>query len=77
LYSLRALRKACPCAACRELRGKIKSSRLTVLTDSGDQPLSALAASLVGNYALKIEWSDGHSSGIYPFDMLHNFDAGH
>lgn len=24
----------------------------------------------VGGYALQIFWADGHSSGIYPFDLL-------
>jgi DUF971 family protein len=26
--------------------------------------------STVGNYALNIEWRDGHRSGIYPWEML-------
>ena len=24
----------------------------------------------VGRYALQIEWSDGHNTGIYPYDRL-------
>jgi ATP-binding protein involved in chromosome partitioning len=29
-----------------------------------------LAIRYVGRYALKFEWSDGHSTGIYPFRYL-------
>lgn len=27
-------------------------------------------ASLVGAYGLRITWSDGHGTGIYPFERL-------
>ena len=33
-------------------------------------PLQAVGAELVGNYALQIEWSDSHGSGIYSFQYL-------
>jgi len=29
-----------------------------------------LGLQLVGNYAITIQWSDGHSTGIYAFDKL-------
>jgi DUF971 family protein len=29
-------------------------------------------AELVGNYAVRLQWSDGHSSGIYAFSSLRN-----
>jgi len=29
-----------------------------------------LKAELVGNYALRIDWSDDHGSGIYSFEYL-------
>ena len=29
-----------------------------------------LRISTVGRYAIQIEWSDGHGSGIYPFSRL-------
>ena len=25
---------------------------------------------MVGNYAVQFLWSDGHYTGIYPFDMI-------
>jgi DUF971 family protein len=47
-----------------------KTTRLTILPGNYAQPLSAVSAQLVGNYALKIEWSDRHASGIYSFEYL-------
>ena len=32
--------------------------------------LRILGVEPVGNYALKIDWSDGHSTGIYSFAHL-------
>jgi ATP-binding protein involved in chromosome partitioning len=29
-----------------------------------------VSLALVGAYGLKIQWSDGHSTGIYTFDLL-------
>ena len=47
-----------------------KSVRLSVLPGNYAVPLSATGAERVGNYALRIDWSDGHSSGIYSFQYL-------
>ena len=33
-------------------------------------PPKARAAVAVGNYAIQIEFTDGHSTGIYSFDYL-------
>jgi DUF971 family protein len=40
---------------------------VTTVTTSDVYPTHISA---VGNYALNIEWSDGHRTGIYPWDML-------
>jgi DUF971 family protein len=29
-----------------------------------------LKVSLVGAYAIRIEWSDGHSTGLYTYELL-------
>lgn len=73
VYPIVYLRQKCPCAQCREERDEKKRHprRLTVLTGgSSATPLSATDAELVGNYGLKIHWSDGHDAGIYTFDYL-------
>jgi DUF971 family protein len=30
----------------------------------------------VGEYALRFDWSDGHKTGIYPFDFLRDIALG-
>jgi len=47
-----------------------KKTSLTILPGNYAQPLAAVGAELVGNYALRIDWSDSHGSGIYSFQYL-------
>jgi DUF971 family protein len=80
VYPIQYLRSMCPCAKCKTIRTgedphqlaqpAKKSSRLTVLPGNYATPLRAESAELVGNYALRIEWSDRHGSGIYSFTYL-------
>ena len=73
-YSISYLRTMCPCAVCREVReqDKLKKKKplLPILPGNFSAPLAAVSAELVGNYALRIDWSDDHGSGIYSFDYL-------
>jgi DUF971 family protein len=67
----------CPCAQCRIVRageGEKKKSSLHILPGNFSEPLSVVHAELVGNYALRIDWSDQHSSGIYSFEYLRELD---
>ena len=72
VYPLSYLRTMCPCALCRAVREetKAKKSLLNILPGNFADPLTALSGELVGNYALQIEWSDKHGSGIYSFQYL-------
>ena len=65
-YTFRYIRQNCGCAGCRsELTGE------PILDpDSIPQDLKGLKADLVGNYALIFNFSDNHSTGIYPFKVL-------
>jgi ATP-binding protein involved in chromosome partitioning len=66
VYPARALRLACPCAECvEEMSGR-------PLLDPASVPESVmpLRISLVGAYAIRIDWNDGHSTGIYTYDHL-------
>ena len=74
-----ALRKMCPCASCREARGDEshasplapkKSSLLKVIEHTRDQELELKEIWAIGNYALGIEWGDGHNTGIYTYEYL-------
>lgn len=65
-YPARALRLACPCAACvEEMSGR-------PLLDPGaiPQDVKPVSVALVGGYGIRIVWSDGHGTGIYTFDRL-------
>jgi len=72
VYPLSYLRTHCPCAACRGFREEQarRPTRLTILPGNFSGKLTALSAERVGNYAIRIDWSDDHSSGIYSFDYL-------
>ena len=62
----RALRLACPCAACvEEMTGRPLLDPATVPDD-----VAAEQVALVGAYGIRIRWSDGHATGIYTFEFL-------
>lgn len=70
-YEVRALRLACACAECvDEWSGEAR-------LDPGSVPddVRPLKIESVGRYAIQIEWSDGHASGIYPFRRLRELCA--
>ncbi|MEM7622390.1 MAG: DUF971 domain-containing protein [Planctomycetota bacterium] len=76
-YSIVYLRRMSPSADMRELRRAMAANPLTVVPDltGGDGgPLVATDAELVGNYAMRISFSDGHSTGIYSWDYLREID---
>lgn len=66
LYPARALRLACPCAACvEEMSGR-------PLLDPGSVPADVhpVRVGLVGAYGVRVVWSDGHDTGIHTFEAL-------
>lgn len=66
VWSARDLRLHCSCAHCvHELSGEKLLDPATVPAD-----VTVKSMSLVGNYGVSIEFSDGHSTGIYRFDAL-------
>jgi DUF971 family protein len=65
-YEPRYLRVNCRCAGCiDEYSGR-------PLLDAAGVPANVhpLAIRRVGRYALQFDWSDGHTTGIYPFELL-------
>lgn len=74
-YPIAYLRRMSPSAEMRQLREEMASNPLTVLpATKSSGPLLATQAELVGNYALRIHFSDGHSSGIYSWAYLRSID---
>lgn len=75
------LRRECPCATCRAARGdtshdkplampSAKKSSLKILSASATEETQLRQVWAIGNYAIGIEWGDGHSSGIYTYEQL-------
>jgi DUF971 family protein len=74
-YPFPYLRDLCPCALCNDEREK--NARMK---SAGESPAAVLpmfkprvtakGASAVGNYALQIQFSDGHSTGIFSYEHL-------
>jgi DUF971 family protein len=73
LYPYKFLREKCPCATCTDAQGT-GAPRTNVVVESPlpmlQKALRPEKAELVGRYAVQINWSDGHSTGIYSFDYL-------
>ena len=66
VYPARDLPLKCPCAGCvDEVTGQIR-----VIASSIPQDVHPLKIDLIGRYAISIQWSDGHNTGIYAFDRL-------
>src|ERR1700733_13552728 len=83
-YDFPYLRDNCPCAMCNDEREKSKNFAAGSGTGGGTSSglgqtgafpmfkpkITAKSAHAVGNYAVQILFSDGHSTGIYSFDRL-------
>jgi len=72
-YPLQYLRDKCPCAGCTGAHGTAPRP------PGGETPpaspfqmyqpaLKMLGVEAVGNYAIRIDWSDGHKAGIYSYE---------
>ena len=63
------LRFECPCATCvDEITGKRTLKRESLKPD-----VKPMVIQPVGRYAVHIEWSDGHRTGMYHFDRLYQW----
>jgi len=70
VFSTKSLREACPCAECAG-EGKPIGGRTTIpLGIVAPEDITADSYTRIGLYALAFTWSDGHGSGIYPYDYL-------
>ncbi len=76
VYPIALLRRHSPSADAKQLREQIAANPLTVLPANAvnDTPLTAETAELVGRYALRIRFSDGHDTGLYTWPLLRDLD---
>jgi len=68
--ALDVLRRNCPCATCQAARRVGGGASDAAGQPLGRQTAVARTAELVGRYALRISWEDGHDAGIYDFGLL-------
>ncbi|MYC97414.1 MAG: DUF971 domain-containing protein [Caldilineaceae bacterium SB0661_bin_32] len=69
VYRLAWMRSVCPCASCREDRRQAEADPLRLAVGPPPDP-KVDSAELVGNYAIRFTWADGHGNGIYGFSSL-------
>ncbi|MGC9972289.1 MAG: DUF971 domain-containing protein [Bryobacteraceae bacterium] len=64
-YGLKYLRDRCPCASCSGAHGTPPPAANPF--ELYKPALRIETVEPVGNYAIRIKWNDGHSSGIYSY----------
>jgi len=60
------LRENCPCAFCKQRRKKGGEP----VVAGAEQAPHPVRMGVVGHYAVSIQWSDGHKTGIYSYRVL-------
>jgi DUF971 family protein len=76
-YTAKVLRDACPCATCREKQAVQQKNplQLAILKPEETLPLTIRGMKPIGVYAYTIDFSDGHNTGIYTFEVLRSLGA--
>jgi len=64
VYPHAILRGYCPCAGCQGHEPTIR------FVEASDAQLEIEDFEVVGNYALRLQWFDGHGSGLYSYKYL-------
>lgn len=70
LIDLKELRKNCPCATCLSERDKQSKMYIPLFAEN---QITIKSIDQVGNYAIQINWNDGHNSGIFEYTFLKNY----
>ncbi len=66
-FPLEVLRANCMCAQCRGLRDQGQAAWAPT---GGDGALEVESARQVGNWGLNLHWNDGHTTGIFTWEVL-------
>lgn len=73
---LKYLRDECPCAGCKGETILLKTYRPPKLTVITPDMYIIKDIEVVGEYAIKVSWKDGHDTGIYSWDYLKELEHG-
>jgi len=60
------IRFQCPCASCVDEH----TGQRVLKREQIQKEIRPLGVQLIGKYAIQINWSDSHSTGMYHFDKL-------
>ena len=72
VYRAAELRRLCPCANCvNEVTGERMLDPTTIPDDLEQRDIR-----MVGNYAISVQFADGHATGIFTFPFLAENDPG-
>lgn len=75
-YSFAGLRAVCPCVECQGGHANMGNpADKELLATAVDPDLTLNSIEPVGSYAIQLNWSDGHNTGIYTWTYL--YAAGH
>jgi DUF971 family protein len=69
--AFKTLRAQCPCAGCVDELTGIR----TLDVDAIPADIAPSQIELCGNYALRVDWNDGHSTGLYTWQRLADIAA--
>jgi DUF971 family protein len=59
-----------PSADSKAMRDEIENNPLAILPNSHSGATTIENAQLIGNYAIRFTFTDGHTAGIYTWDYL-------
>jgi len=73
---LKYLREECPCAGCKGETVLLKTYRPPKPAFISENMYKIKNITPVGEYAIQVEWKDGHNTGIYSWEYLKKLDEG-
>ena len=74
--SLKYLRDECPCANCKGETILWKTYRPVQPRSNHPEKYNVEDIGVVGDYGIKIDWKDGHNTGIYSWEYLSELISG-
>ena len=70
VFANRSLRESCPCALCQGEPSPFGGSRILPVVPDVPPEVKPMDTVWSGSTRSRSSWSDGHNTGIYPYDFL-------